>query len=206
MKESMNTQQPPCCTEDGHTKAYKAKTSPSCHMSTSKPLRLKCSCHTLLVVIKREASKKSSAQLLNVSWTLSWWRVETVVRNKMPSEQWSKPWKSSTSWQEKILYKFLLMPFQTVVPEKTLPELVPVVSLEDKQSMFLQSEELTRPCTSSPEVQESQVSEHWRPSVNAWLMRSSTAQRLETVMPSERRTKSKELPRVTDDLSFLKLS
>ena len=182
-------------------KASKVKTYHSCHMSTSKPLRPKYSCHTLLVVIKREVSKKSIAQLLNVSWTLSWWREETVVRNKTLSEQWSKPWKSFIFWLEKILYKFLLMPFPTEVPEKTLPELEPVVSSEDKQSTFPQLEELTKPCTSSQEAPESQVSEHWRPLVNASLMRSSTVPKLVTVMPWERRTKSKELPRVTDDLA-----
>ena len=181
----------------------------TCHSkltSTWKQLRLKFSYLTPQADIKREVSKRLHAQLLKDSSMVLWARVETVVKSNLPSELLSKLLKFVTLLLEKTHSKFLSMLFQMEVPEKTQPESVPVVSSEDKQSTSHHWEELIKPSISLPEDAEIQLWEQLRASVKfllkkSWLLLRDLVQEL-TPSPSERRTKSKESPRVTDELSF----
>lgn len=176
-KSELNTPLSQNSLEDGHTKVSSAKTFHSWLTWTSKHRRLKSSCPSLLVDIKREASKKWTAQLLSASSTPSWWRVETVVRSNWQSEPWSKPWKSFIFKPVWTPSKFSSTPSLTVVPEKTQPESVLVVSLEDKLSTSHLSEEWTKPFTSWLEAAENPLSEASRPLVRFLLMKLSLLQR-----------------------------
>ena len=158
-----NTPPRPSSSESGPTKELNARICHSWPTWMSKQLRLKSSCHSPLADTKKEVSKKSTAPLLKDSSTHSWWRAETVVRSNWPLESWSKPSSSSPSKLDKILFKSLLTPSPTVVPEKTLLESVQVVSSEDKPSTFPHWEELTKQFTWSPRDQESLHSETSRP-------------------------------------------
>ena len=89
-------------------------------------------------------------------------------------------------------------------PEKTQPELVPVVPSEDKLSMSLHSEESTKLSISSVKDPERHASDLTR----AWLRSSETRSSLllrvlvnPTLTPLRRRMRSRELPRVTDEQS-----
>merc|ERR1711935_292159 len=90
------------------------------------------------------------------------------------------------------------------VQERTPLELVPVVPLEDKLLMSLHSEESTKQFILCARDLESLASELTKPWLRSSPTRSLTLPResVKTHTPSRRRTKLRELPRVTDELNL----
>ena len=193
-----------CCSENGLSKVFNAKT---CHWWTtckSKTLRLRFTSHTRQADINPRVSRKPLAQLLRDSSTPWWWRVGTTVRNRWPSITSSPLLRLFISSQVRTHFRSSLTPSLMVVLAKTPRESDPVVSSEDKQSMFRLWEESTRQCTSCAKGLAIHLSDLWRLLLNALPMRLSKLPRVVPAIlpPSRRRTKLRESQRATDDTLF----
>lgn len=125
----------------------RSKTLASSITSQLNPLNLKCSYPTLLADIKPKNSEKPFVRLLNVSLAPCSSTAETQARKLKPSASSDTLSKLFTFLQEKILLKYLLVPFSRLDPEKTLLVLELEVWSESKLLMCLPSEESTRPFT-----------------------------------------------------------
>ena len=158
---------------------------------------------------QKRSFQKVNWQYLRDSSTLSWAKAEIVGKSNWLSESWSNPWKSSTSLLARTQSRLLSMLMPAEVSEKNPHVLELVVSSEDKQSMSLQSEETTRQSPWSVKIAESQTGEPSRAWVKSLLKRSLLPPRVldlaPTAMQSERRTKSRESARVTDEMTYLAL-
>jgi len=165
-------------------KEFNPQSNPCLTTSQLRVLNLKCTSHTLLVNIKRRDSKKSNAQLPRDSSINSWLvPKDKTVRNKFVSESSDKHSKSFTSSPGKTHLKFFSKLSSRADAEKTQQELVPVVPSEDKPSMFLHLEELTKLSISSVKDLEKLASDLTNPWLKSLPMKSLLLPR-ESVNPT----------------------
>ena len=182
---------------------FNAPSNPWSLILTLSPQKLKCTSHTLLVNIRKNDSRRSNAQLPRDSPINSWLVcIDKMVKSKSLSESSDKVLRLSTSLPDKTHSRFSLKLLFKEEPEKIQPESVPEVPSEDKPSMSLHWEEsikLSTSCARDPEMPASDLTRPWaRPSAT----KSSLPQRVSanpTRTLLRRRTRSRELPRVTDE-------
>merc|ERR1712166_89000 len=196
----------PLFSANGRTTTLSVTTSPSsatCRSRTPNSVSLPPSPP---VATRNVVSRRPSAPSLKDSSTWSWSPdPETTVRSRKPSPSSSRPWKSLTSSPTRTPSRSSSPPANTVEPVKTLPVSVPVVLPDVRPSMSPPSDVLTRLSTSSAREPVNPLSETSNPPPNASPTRSSTLLRasVPTPMPPARRTKSRELPRVTDEQTYV---
>lgn len=166
-----------------------------------KEIRLKYTYLIPLVNIRRDASRKLVAPSLNALSICLWLEVaDQTVKSKMLSNFSDKLQKSSTFLLTRIpLRSFSKLSFKVEL-EKILQELVQVVPSADKLSMYLPFAESIKLFISSVKEPENLLSAPTSQFLSVQPTKSLVLPRVlvkVTLMPSVKRMKSRESPRVT---------